>query len=154
MKLIKLFSSIAVSLAAGGIGSLATIPNIPSWYAALDKPWFNPPNWIFGPVWTTLYILMGVSLYLVWVTPSKRRKQAAYILFGAQLFLNTLWSIVFFGLHAPFVAIGIILMLLISLIVTMRLFWDLSKLAALLLVPYVAWVSFASCLNIAIAVLN
>lgn len=154
MNIVKLVISIAASLAAGAVGSLATIPNIPSWYAALDKPWFNPPNWIFGPVWTTLYILMGISLYLVWVARSKEQKRTAYILFGAQLFLNALWSIVFFGLHEPLAAVGIILLLLVSLVVTFGSFWRFSRVASLLLVPYIAWVSFASCLNIAIALLN
>jgi translocator protein len=152
---IKLAVSIGLSLAAGAIGSVATIPNIPSWYAALDKPWFSPPNWVFGPVWTTLYILMGISLYLVWTSSAvKGSKRTAYILFGVQLGLNALWSIVFFGLHAPFAAVAVISMMLVTILLTAKVFWQYSPIASWLLVPYFAWVSFATCLNLAVAVLN
>ena len=154
MKIIKLLTCIMASLAVGAIGSIATIPNIPIWYAGLDKPWFNPPNWIFGPVWTILYVLMGVALYLVWTSQSKRGKRRAFALFGIQLFLNTAWSIVFFGLHMPWTAVGIIALLLIFIIMTMIEFRHFSRIAMYLLVPYLAWVSFASLLNISIAVLN
>lgn len=154
MKIIKLLTCIMASLAVGAIGSIATIPNIPIWYAGLDKPWFNPPNWIFGPVWTILYVLMGVALYLVWTSQSKRGKRRAFALFGIQLFLNTAWSIVFFGLHTPWAAVGIIALLLIFIIITMIEFRRFSRIAMYLLVPYLAWVSFASLLNISIAVLN
>jgi tryptophan-rich sensory protein len=152
---IKLIVSVGLSLAAGAIGSLATIPNIPSWYAALDKPWFSPPNWVFEPVWTTLYILMGISLYFVWTAPgSKDSKRTAYVLFGIQLGLNALWSIVFFGLHAPLAAVVVIALMLVAILLTAKVFWQHSPTASWLLVPYFAWVSFATCLNLAVAVLN
>jgi benzodiazapine receptor len=150
----KLIASIAASFAAGAIGSLATIPNIPTWYAALEKPFFNPPNWIFGPVWTILYILVGISLYLVWTSPSKKPKRTAYLLFGVQITLNTLWSIVFFGAHLPWAAVAIIIALLVTIIMTMKAFWAHSRWACWLLIPYIAWVSFATILNISIALLN
>lgn len=150
----KLLTSIAISFAAAAIGSLATIPNIPTWYATLEKPFFNPPNWVFGPVWSVLYLLMGISLYLVWVSRSKQPKRKAFALFGLQLFLNTLWSLTFFGLQVPWLAVGVILALLISIILTMREFNRHSRVAPFLLIPYVAWVSFATLLNISIAALN
>ncbi len=153
-RVVKLLLSIALSFTAGGVGSLATTPNIPTWYAALEKPFFNPPNWVFGPVWTLLYILMGVSLYLVWVSKTKASKQFAYRLFAAQLVLNALWSVVFFGLHQPWLAVVVIIALLIVLIFTVRVFAKYSKLAAWLLVPYIAWVCFASILNFSVALLN
>lgn len=152
-KALMFIVSIAAPFVAGAIGNIATIPNIPSWYAALDKPWFNPPNEVFGPVWSVLYLLMGISLYLVW-TNRKRGTQAGYIAFGVQLALNTLWSIVFFGLHQPWWAFLVIILLAFAIIFTMREFWKTSKLASWLMAPYIAWVSFAACLNLAIAVLN
>lgn len=152
---VKLLVSIAVSFAAGGIGSLATMPNIPTWYVALEKPFFNPPNWVFGPVWTLLYILMGVSLYLVWTSKGKKAsKLTAYRLFGVQLVLNALWSVVFFGLHQPWLAVVVIVSLLVTLVFTTRAFAAYSKAAAWLLVPYMAWVSFATALNAGVALLN
>ncbi len=152
--IVKFLFSIAISFAAGGIGSLATVPNIPTWYTTLEKPFFNPPNWVFGPVWTFLYILMGVSLYLVWTSKSKASKQTAYRFFGVQLVLNALWSIVFFGLHQPWAAVVVIAGLLVILIFMMKVFATYSKMAAWLLVPYIAWVCFASALNVGVALLN
>lgn len=150
----KLIASLLLSFSAAAIGSLATTANIPTWYASLDKPFFNPPNWVFGPVWTILYTLMGISLYLVWTSSTKRPRQTAYILFGCQLVLNTLWSLVFFGLHSPEAGLVIILALIASVIYTIKTFRLHSRLAANLLLPYLAWISFAASLNLAIAVLN
>lgn len=154
MKLLKLIASLIISLSAGALGSLATIPNIPSWYAGLEKPFFNPPNWLFGPVWTILYILIGISLYFIWIYSGKKSKRSAYTIFGIQLILNALWSIAFFGLHLPWLGFIIILALLTSIILTMVQFYRLSKVAAFLLLPYLLWVVFASLLNLAIALLN
>ena len=154
MNLLKLVASIAISFAAGGIGSLATAPNIPTWYANLDKPPFQPPNWVFGPVWSVLYLLMGIALYLVWTAKTGNSKKRAYVLFGIQLFLNTLWSLFFFGLHWTWIAVIIIVTLWIAIALTIREFAKFSKPAAWLLAPYIAWVTFASLLNIAVAVLN
>ena len=155
----KLFAgiiSIAAPLAAGAIGSAVTYSQITTWYAALDKPFFSPPNWVFGPVWTTLYILMGVALYLVWTAPKSKKynKTRALQAFGLQLALNVLWSVVFFGLQSPWLGVITIVGLLLSILLTVQLFQPISKKAAYLLVPYVLWVSFATVLNTAVAVLN
>jgi tryptophan-rich sensory protein len=154
MKVFKLIISLVISFAAGAVGSLATIPNIPGWYAGLDKPWFNPPNWVFGPVWTTLYVLMAIALYLVWTAKVKTDKTRVYWLFGIQLLLNASWSIVFFGLHAPWLAVFVIVALLVTLIATAYEFSKSSQWAGVLLFPYIAWVLFAALLNIAVAFLN
>ena len=153
-KILKLVASIIIPFVAAGIGNLSTIPNIPTWYATLEKPFFSPPNWVFGPVWTLLYLLMSLSLYLLWTQPSKKDKTKAFIVFGTQLVLNTLWSIVFFGLHSPIGGMIVILGLLAAIIITMRYFWRFSKTATYLLVPYLLWVSFATILNTAVAFLN
>ena len=150
----KLAVSLLLSFAAGAIGSLATFSNITTWYAKLAKPVFNPPNWIFGPVWTVLYLLMGISLYLVWVAKYKKPRQRALTLFGVQLVLNTLWSVVFFGFHWLWGGAAVIVVLLIALIVAARTFLPISKTAALLLLPYIFWVSFATVLNVSVALLN
>lgn len=153
-KILKFIISITIPFIAGGIGSLATFPNIASWYASLEKPVFSPPNWLFGPVWTLLYILIGISLYLFWKSRTKGSKTNAFIAFGIQIILNTLWSVVFFGFHSPIGGVIVILLLLASIVFTIRYFWYFSKAASYLLLPYLLWVSFATALNIAIVVLN
>lgn len=153
-KILKFTVSIATPLLAAVIGSLATFPNIQTWYATLEKPTFSPPNWIFGPVWSLLYILMGISLYVVWTHPEKQNKTKAFIAFGVQLILNVLWSVIFFGLHSPIGGLVIILGLLIAIIITMFFFWRFSKPASYLLIPYLLWVCFATILNGAIVILN
>lgn len=154
LKLTKFIISVLIPFIAAAIGNAVTLPNISTWYAMIDKPFFSPPNCIFGPVWTLLYLLMGVSLYLVWTAQYKKVKKPAFAMFGLQLALNTLWSLVFFGLHAPWAGVGVIILLLASIIATIRLFWPISKKAAYLLFPYVAWVVFAALLNVAVALLN
>lgn len=154
LKPLKLVASILLPFAAAAIGSAATFPNISTWYATLDKPFFSPPNWLFGPVWTLLYLLMGLSLYLVWAADYEKTKKPAFVAFGLQLVLNALWSLVFFGLHAPWAGVVVIVLLLASIVATARLFWPISKPAAYLLFPYILWVGFATLLNIAVAVLN
>ncbi len=149
----RLAISLLLPYAAAAIGNLATIPNIPSWYAALEKPLLNPPNFVFGPVWTVLYVLMGISLFLVW-NSGGAVKQRAYIAFGVQLVLNTLWSIVFFGLHQPWIAAFVIVALIVAIVATIVTFRRYSMIAVWLLVPYLAWVCFATYLNIGIALLN
>jgi len=153
MKLIKFIISIIISFAAAAIGSLATTPNIPTWYAGLEKPMLNPPNYVFGPVWTLLYLLIGISLYLVWVQKAKN-KTAAYVAFAAQMALNALWSLVFFGLHMPELAIVVIALLLAAIVATIVLFHRIHKIAAYLLIPYLAWTGFATYLTIGVAALN
>lgn len=152
---LKLFFAIVISEAAGIIGSLFTASAIPGWYAGLVKPEFNPPNWVFGPVWTTLYALMGIAAFLVWKRGSERREvKTALAIFVGQLALNTLWSIIFFGLNNPGAAFIEIILLWIAIAITIAVFAKISRAAAWLLVPYLLWVSFAGYLNYAIWALN
>ena len=146
--------SIAAPFTAGAIGSLATAPNIPTWYAALEKPALNPPNWIFGPVWTVLYILMGIALALVILESTKKSKKKACLWFGIQLTLNLLWSLVFFGLQSPWLGVVVIVALITGIVLTIREFYRFNKYSAWLLVPYLAWVCFATYLTIGVALLN
>ena len=140
---------------AGIIGSVFTMPAIPGWYAGIAKPSFNPPNWIFGPVWTLLYALMGLAAYLVYEKGFKRPEvKKALTVFAAQLLLNTLWSIVFFGAHRILGAAVVIVLLWALILATILLFYRISKAAAYLLVPYIFWVTFATVLNISLYVLN
>jgi translocator protein len=151
----KLIISIAGCELVGILGSIFTISSIPTWYATLNKPFYAPPNWIFGPVWTLLYLLMGVSFYLIWKQDWKKKKVAtAGKYFLAQLGLNFIWSPIFFGLKAPFLALTVILTMWLLIVMTMKKFHPLSKLAFYLLVPYLLWVSFATLLNGAIVILN
>ncbi len=152
---VLLLSSILLCELAGIIGSASTITNITSWYSTLSKPFFNPPSWLFGPVWTILYLLMGIALYLVWLE-AKKNKRAVYALkiFFIHLVVNSLWSIVFFGLHALLGSVIVILILLVLIIYLISLFGKINKTAALLLVPYLVWVSFATILNFSVWILN
>ena len=152
-KIVIFAGSILASLAAGAVGSFATVPNIPSWYAGLNKPPLLPPNEVFGPIWTLLYILMGVALALV-ILRQAGIKTSAYFWFSAQLLLNTLWSIVFFGLHLPWIAAIIIALLIASIIMTILTFRKLVPATIWLLIPYLAWVCFATYLNVGVAILN
>lgn len=138
---------------AGIIGSFFTFEAIPSWYVTLQKPSFSPPAWVFAPVWIILYTLMGVSAYLIWLKKGKRIKQALGV-FAFQLILNTLWSIIFFGMRNPFIAFLEIILLWLSIIYCIHLFLKIEKRSAYLLIPYLLWVSFALILNLAIRLLN
>lgn len=144
----NLIFSIGICLGAGIIGSLFTTSAIPTWYAALNKPFFSPPNWIFAPVWTTLYILMGISLYLVW------KKRSVPTIFWVQLIFNATWSIVFFGMRSPILGLINIAALWIAVFLTIKVFLKINRSAAYLLHPYLAWISFASILNLFIVLLN
>lgn len=142
--------AILVCQLAGIVGSFFTTSAIPTWYALLNKPTFSPPNWIFGPVWTVLYTLMGVAVYKVWL----KKDTFALKVFGVHLILNSLWSIIFFGaknLGFAFVELSVLWVLIIYIV---RLFWKVEKSAGLLLLPYLAWVSFAMILNLSIWTLN
>ena len=150
----KLFFSLLITLAVGGIAGYYTASSIGTWYAGLNKPSFNPPNWIFGPVWTILYILMGIALYYVWSLPVSKSRNIALIIFFVQLALNFIWSIIFFNLHQMGWAFIDIILLLCFIAATMFLFNQLSKPAAWLLLPYLLWVSFALVLNFALWQLN
>lgn len=141
--------------AAGIIGSFFTIPAIPTWYAALAKPWFSPPNWIFVPVWTSLFFLMGLSMFLVLnKNINDKAIKPAVLVFGSQLSFNMAWSVLFFGLKSPLLAFICILELWIAVIATIKIFKLFSRKAAVLLLPYLAWVSFAAMLNFAVWLLN
>lgn len=150
----KLIISIFAPLLAGFLGSYFTTPNIPTWYAGINKPFFNPPSWIFAPVWTTLYLLMGIAFYLIWNSEKGEEKSKAIKLFLIQLILNSLWSIFFFGLQIPWLAFAEIIILWIFIFLTIKSFTQINKNASYLLYPYLAWVSFASILNFSIAILN
>lgn len=150
-----LIGFILLAEGAGIIGSFFTTPAIGSWYAFLAKPELAPPNWVFGPVWTTLFLLMGIAAFLVWrARADKKKVRIALGVFVLQLALNTLWSIIFFGLRNPGAAFIEIILLWASIAATIFLFARVSKPAALLLLPYIAWVSFASYLNYMIWLLN
>jgi translocator protein len=139
----------------GGIGSFFTIPNIPIWYAGLVKSSLNPPNWVFGPVWATLFALMGAAIFLIWQKGINNKKVVlALSVFALQFFLNIWWSIIFFGMHNPIAALWEIFALWLAIVWTIVRFWKISRLAAYLLLPYVVWVSFAVYLNYSVVVLN
>jgi translocator protein len=137
-----------------GVGGLITAPSIPNWYASLAKPSWTPPGWIFGPVWSVLYLSMAVAAWLVWRQAGLARAAVPMALFGIQLLLNALWSWLFFGVHSPGAAAVDIVLLWIAIAATMVAFWHRSTLAGMLFVPYLVWVSFASALNLAIWRLN
>jgi tryptophan-rich sensory protein len=146
---------ILVSEAAGIIGAIFTTDAVATWYPTLTKPSFNPPNWLFGPVWTTLYALMGVAAFLIWRHGwSAPGVKIALALFAAQLILNSLWSIIFFGMHALLPAFIEIIFLWVLILATIVAFLRVSPGAAGLLVPYILWVSFASLLNFSLWRLN
>jgi tryptophan-rich sensory protein len=154
-KTIMFIISIAIPLLAGFIGSIATSGSVSSWYQTINKPSFNPPDWVFGPVWTTLFILMGISLYIVWSKGLKKKGvKKALGVFGVQLGLNILWSFLFFGLKSPLYALIEIVILWAAILYTIILFHKISKKAAYLLIPYILWVSFAFVLNLAIFLVN
>jgi len=151
----KLVIAVVVSELAGVIGSVFTVSTIPNWYAGLVKPALNPPSWIFGPVWITLYFLIGVAAFLVWKAGWERKEvRKALGAFGIQLFLNAIWPIVFFGLRNPFLAFVEIIVLWLAILWTIFVFYKISRPAVYLLLPYILWVSFAAYLNYSIWMLN
>ncbi|MEX1027328.1 MAG: TspO/MBR family protein [Candidatus Paceibacterota bacterium] len=155
MNILKLIIAIAVPLAVGFFGSLVTAPAIDGWYAELAKPALNPPGWVFGPVWTLLYVLMGAAAFLVWQKGLESKAvRVALGLFVIQLVLNGVWSLIFFGLQNPLGALVDIIVLWILIVCTMIAFYRVSPVAMYLLVPYLLWVSFAVYLNAAFVILN
>ena len=152
--ILKLIVSVVISQAAGAIGSLFTVQNIPTWYAGLNKPSFNPPNYLFGPVWITLYFMMGIAFFLVWKNSGKFDIKVPAILFITQLVLNALWSIIFFGMKNPMLGFIEIIILWAFIVLCVIKFYPVSKIAAWLLIPYLLWVSFASVLNFKLWMLN
>ncbi|WP_137283724.1 TspO/MBR family protein [Halorussus salinisoli] len=151
---VVLFGSIAVCELAGIVPSILTAEDVATWYPTLAKPAFTPPSWVFGPVWTTLYLLMGVALYLVWRSDRGRLRQVALAVFGVQLVLNAAWSLVFFGSQAVLGGLAVILALLAVILATIAAFARVDRRAAVLLVPYLLWVGFATALNFEIWRLN
>ncbi len=151
-QLLALAISCAICFSAAGIGSVATTPNIATWYAGLAKPSWNPPNWIFGPVWTFLYISMAVAAWLVWRKDGLWQRPLA--LFAVQLVLNAVWSWIFFGFHMPGAAFIEVVLLFAAILLTTVAFWPKSMAAGILMLPYLGWVGFASLLNFTIWRLN
>ena len=155
IELFKLIISILICHSAGFIGAVFTSSAIPTWYDSLKKPPFSPPNWIFGPVWIILYTLMGISAYLVWRQGiNDSQVKTALIIFGVQLFLNALWSPIFFGFRALFAGLIVIIIMWIAILLTILAFLKISTVAAVLLIPYILWVSFATILNFSLWILN
>lgn len=150
----KLVISIIITVGLGSLGGIFTVSEIPNWYAGLNKPFFNPPNWLFGPVWTLLYILMGISLYLIWKLSSSEERTRAIWLFSIQFVLNFFWSIIFFKYHLLGWAFVEIMAMWVFILLTILQFKQLSSWAAYLLMPYLLWVSFATILNASIWWLN
>ena len=145
---------IGLAECAGLLGALFTIHAIPEWYIFLRKPFFSPPNWLFGPVWTALYFLMSVAAYRVWVRAVPPIRTNAITAYFIQLGLNALWTPIFFGLHSPILGLVVIVSLLAMIVVTIYRFTSIDRTAALLLVPYLGWVAFATALNLFIVILN
>jgi translocator protein len=155
MKIVKFFVSIALCQLAGVLGSLFTIPAIPGWYATLKKPVFSPPNWLFSPVWISLYTLMGISLFILWSHVGiKTEVKKAMVFFFVQLGLNALWSVIFFGLRSPLAGLIEMAFLWSAIVLTILYFFSLSPWAGILLLPYLGWVSFAFVLNFSLWILN
>ena len=153
-QIVGLATSILICFAAAGLGSVVTTSKIPNWYADLTKPVWTPPGWLFGPVWTALYLGMAIAAWLVWRKRGIGAAKLPLALFAIQLTLNSLWSVLFFGFQQPGMALIDILLLWCAILATLIAFWRHSTLAGLLLVPYLAWVSFAVALNWAIWRLN
>lgn len=150
---LKLLISLAIPQVAGGLGAFFTISGIEGWYSTLNKPSWNPPNWLFAPVWTLLYILMGIACYLIWKSDHPRKK-ALLQLYAVQLILNALWSPAFFGMQSPVFGLLVIIPLLIAIIFCVLKFRSVNPIASRLMVPYLLWVSFATVLNATIWWLN
>ncbi len=152
---IKLIISIVLAVGIGLLGGIFTSPEIQTWFVHLNKPWWNPPNWLFAPVWTTLYLMMGIAFYLIWKTNANTdAKRWAIIIFILQFALNFLWSFIFFREHQMGWAFVEILVLWIAILCTIIGFSRISTTAAWLLVPYICWVSFAAMLNYTIWQMN
>lgn len=153
--ILKLVISLLVCQGAGLIGSIFTTPAIPTWYAALEKPPFTPPNWLFAPAWVTLYLLMGIAAFLVWRRGlNQEGTKSALLIFVVQLVLNALWSVVFFGFKSPIAGAAVIVILWVAILFTVLKFFRISIVAGSLLLPYILWVSFAAILNISVWILN
>lgn len=151
---IGLVMFIIVCLGAGGLGAIATTPEIEGWYKTIEKPSWNPPDYVFGPVWTTLFVMMAIAAWLVWKPAGFKAAALPLTHFAIQLVLNVAWSWIFFGMHQPGWAFVEIVILWLAIVATTVAFFRCSKIAGWLMVPYLAWVSFASVLNFTIWRLN
>jgi benzodiazapine receptor len=152
--LVGLFAFIILCLTVSGVGGAITATSVDNWYQALEKPPFNPPDWVFAPVWTALYIVMGIAAWRVWRLRSFEVTGKALAVFAVQLTLNLAWSFLFFGLQRIDLALVEIVILLFAIIVTSTMFWRVDRLAGLLFVPYGAWVTYATIINASIWLLN
>ena len=153
-EIISLIVFLIVCLSVSGVGGAITATSVDTWYQALEKPAFNPPDWVFAPVWTALYLFMGVAAWRIWRIRALKAARIALVVFGLQLCLNVGWSFLFFGLQQINFALVEIVILLFVIISNMFLFWRLDRFAGLLFVPYVAWVSYATILNASLSFLN
>lgn len=152
---VKFIIAVAIPLLVGSLSGFFTVTGVESWYQTIEKPSWNPPNWIFGPVWTTLYIMIGIALFLVWKEDtSEELKKIAFNLFAVQLILNFFWSFIFFTQQQPGWALVEIIAMWFFILMTIFAFAQVNKTAAWLLVPYISWVSFAIILNYTIWQLN
>jgi translocator protein len=152
---VKLVISLAACISVGLIGSILTRGSISTWYTFLQKPAFSPPNWVYAPVWFLLYILMGISAFLVWRMGMKQfHVREGLVIFLIQLILNTFWSFAFFGLKSTIAGLLVIVPLWTAILLTIINFYRISRTASLLLLPYILWVSFATALNFSIYLLN
>lgn len=151
---LKFIISILIPLMIGFIGSLFTSKSVDTWYATLKKPSFNPPNWVFAPVWTLLFVLIGLSFYFVWIKNFNKYNKTALLVYSIQLFLNLMWSWLFFYLQSPLMALVEIFVLWLVIFVNIIVFYKISKKAGFLLVPYLLWVTFAIILNLNIFISN
>ena len=154
MQILKLIASIILPLAIGAIAGMFTSQSIPDWYATLNRPSFNPPNWIFGPVWTTLYLLMGISLFLIWKQDKSKERNLAIWVFLLQLLLNFGWSFIFFYFNMIGLALIEIILLWISIVIMLILYYKIKPIAAYINIPYFLWVTFAAILNASYYFLN
>jgi benzodiazapine receptor len=152
--ILKLIVSLLLPIGIGAFAGIFTMDAIPGWYETLNQPSFNPPNWVFGPVWTTLYFLMGISLFLIWKQSANKVRNRAILVFMIQLILNFGWSFLFFYYHQISFALVEIVLLWLSIISMILLFYRIKPLAAFINIPYLLWVTFASILNAAYYFLN
>jgi len=150
----KLITSILLPLIIGFLASFFTQSSVNTWYKTIDKPVFNPPDWVFAPVWTLLYILIGIAFYLVWEKNFGLNKKKVLTIYFLQLFLNFLWSLLFFGLKSPILSLIEIIILWILIFMNIKVFYKVTKPAGYLLIPYLIWVSFALILNFSIVIIN
>lgn len=154
-QIIALILFVLICLAVGALSSLSTASSVGGWYQLLTKPHFTPPDWVFGPVWTALYIIMGIAAFLVWrIKLAEQLRRQALGAFVVQLVLNALWAPIFFGLHSILGGLIVIAFLLIAILVTTILFFGLSRAAGYLMLPYLSWVSYATMINVYLMILN